>query len=125
MQLHLHFTFTSFATKIVKYPIDNDVSSFEMPHSPRDDVELNPKACIALSNALNSFVYVSASNRDGVDFLFCWDSHDLLRNETNFILMFLFVCHIFQNTGTYIVLMVKAFASLLRPHQQLNISCQF
>ena len=35
--------------------------------------------------------------------------------------MFLFVCHIFLNTRTYFILIVEAFASLLRPHQQLKI----
>ena len=33
-------------------PIHNDASSVDMPHSPQDDVELNPKkVCIPLSNA--------------------------------------------------------------------------
>ena len=40
--------------------------------------------------------------------------------QTGFaVLMFLFVCHIFLNTHTYFILIVEAFASLLRPHQQL------
>ena len=44
-------------------------------------------------------------------------------NGINTVFMFLFVCNIFLNTHTYFILIVEAFASLLRPHQQLNISC--
>ena len=46
-----------------------------VPHSPREDVELNPKR--------NSFVRVSVSNRDGADFLLCLDLHNSPRIETN------------------------------------------
>ena len=42
------------------HPVHNDVSSFEIPHSARDGVELIMKPFIAISSARNSFARVSA-----------------------------------------------------------------
>ena len=57
-----------------------------------------PKACIALSNAWNSFCVYFHQDRHVVDFLLCWDLHHSPRIDVSCEegLLFINFCSVFE-----------------------------